>query len=92
MRSLIVLADADLGQVAGGDNPPAGAGDDSFGRCGPGSKWPWLGNIYTPQCAAHDAAVRGEIAQGTPRWLAHLKAVPLLPDAIKSYFNARFGH
>ena len=91
MDQLPVLADADLAQVAGGDAPPA-INDDSFGRCGPGSRWQWLGNVYTPECAAHDAAVRGELAKGTPRWLAHLKASPLLPSAIGSYFAARFGH
>lgn len=91
MTQLTALPDVELERVAGGDAAPATNNDDSFGRCGPGSSWQWLGNVYTPQCAAHDAAVRGEIAQGTPRPLAHLKAVPLLLPAIGSYFRARFG-
>ena len=91
MHHLIALADVELERVAGGDGPPAAGNDSSFGRCGPGSSWQWLGNVYTPQCAAHDAAVRGEIAQGTPRVLAHVKALPLLPAAVGSYVRARFG-
>ena len=91
MNQLTALADVELERVAGGEAPPAASNDNSFGRCGPGSSWQWLGNVYTPQCAAHDAAVRGEIAQGTPRVLAHLKALPLLPYAVGSYFRARFG-
>ena len=31
----------DLEQVRGGV--------DDFGRCGPGSGWKWLGNVYTPE-------------------------------------------
>jgi hypothetical protein len=92
MQPLTVLADIELSRVAGGEGtPPATTNDPSFGRCGPGSSWKWLGDVYTPQCEAHDAAVRGELAQGTPRWKAHLKALPLLPEAIGSYFRARFG-
>jgi hypothetical protein len=91
MHQLIALAEAELERVAGGEGAPATGSDASFGRCGPGSSWQWLGNVYTPQCAAHDAAVRGEIAQGTPRVLAHVKALPLLPAAVGSYFRARFG-
>jgi hypothetical protein len=83
MEQSNVLADVDLALVVGGD--------DSFGRCGPADKWKWAGNIYTPQCRAHDAAVRGAIAQGTSKPLAHLKALPLLPAAVGSYFRARFG-
>jgi hypothetical protein len=84
MTQLTALEGEDLARVTGGE-------DDSFGRCGPGSRWQWLGNVYTPACKAHDAAVRGEIAQGTPRVFAHLKALPLLPSAVGSYFRARFG-
>lgn len=91
MQQLTELLDADLVYIAGGEGQQAPANDDSFGRCGPGSSWQWLGNVYTPQCAAHDAAVRGEIAQGTSRPMAHIKALPLLPAAVGSYFRARFG-
>ena len=83
MEQLGVLEDTDLARIVGGD--------DSFGRCGPGSQWQWLGNVYTPECAAHDAAVRGQLAQGTSHVMAHLKALPLLPSAVGSYFRARFG-
>jgi hypothetical protein len=34
----------DLSSVLGGAD-----GDNAFGRCGPGSSWQWLGNVYTPQ-------------------------------------------
>jgi hypothetical protein len=93
MQPLTLLADVDLARVAGADGAPptATTSDPSFGRCGPGSSWKWLGDVYTPQCAAHDAAVRGELAQGTPRVLAHLKALPLLGPAVGSYVRARFG-
>ena len=93
MQPWMVLADPDLARVAGGEGAPQTptTSDNSFGRCGPGSSWKWLGDVYTPQCAAHDAAVRGELAQGTPPWRAHLKALPLLGPAIGSYVRARFG-
>lgn len=64
-------------------------GADDFGRCGPGSSWPILGNVYTRECGAHDAAVRGAKANGDPAWLAHVKALPLLPAAVGSYLRAR---
>jgi len=91
MNQVTALADVELERVAGGEAPPAASNDNTFGRCVPGSSWQWLGNVYTQQCAVHHAAVRGEIAQGTPRVLAHLKALPLLPYAVGSYFRARFG-
>jgi hypothetical protein len=62
-----------------------GADDASLGRCGPGSSWQWMGDVRTPECLAHDQAVRGEIEQGTPKWLAHVKALPSLPAAAWSY-------
>lgn len=85
-RPLVELDPARLSSVTGGD------GDNAFGRCGPGTKWAWLGDVYTPQCAAHDAAVRGELATGASHVAAHVKALPLLPAAIGSYLRARFGH
>lgn len=88
MQQLRVLEHTDLARICGGD---AGAGDNSFGRCGPGSQWQWLGNVYTPECATHDAAVRGQLAEGTSHVMAHFKALPLLPAAVGSYFRARFG-
>ena len=81
------VATCDLEHVIGGAAPTMN--DDSFGRCGPGSKWKWLGNVYTPQCRAHDAAVRGGIAHGDGKWLAQIKALPLLPAAVGSYIRAR---
>jgi len=62
-----------------------GVDDPSLGRCGPGASWGFLGNVYTPQCLAHDQAVRGAKAQGTNPVMAHLKALPLLPAAVTSY-------
>ena len=78
----MLVDDHVLAQVRGGQ-------DTSFGRCGPASAWPWLGDVRTPECAAHDAAVRGELARGTSPWLAHVKALPKLPAAIGSYVRAR---
>lgn len=79
----VEIAPAVLDAVIGGEN--------SFGRCGPGSRWQWLGNVYTPQCAAHDAAVRGAIASGTNPIVAHVQALPKLPAAIASYVRVRLG-
>lgn len=67
-------------------------GADDLGRCGPGSRWRFLGDVYTPECAAHDGAVRGAIANGTPRMLAHVEALPLLPAAVGSYVKKRLGY
>ena len=76
---------------AGGPAAPAGAGDNAFGRCGPGTSWRWLGDVYTPECAAHDTAVRGALAQGSSHVMAHVKALPKLPAAVGSYVRARLG-
>ena len=64
-------------------------GGSDLGRCGPGSRWQFLGNVYTRECGAHDAAVRGAKASGDPAWLAHARALPLLPAAVGSYVRAR---
>jgi hypothetical protein len=78
----------DLDQLAGVMGG-ANATPADFGRCGPGSGMPWLGDVRTRECGAHDAAVRNAKAQGTPGWLAHVKALPLLPAAAASYVRAR---
>jgi hypothetical protein len=84
--AFVELDPTQLRSVSGGND------DDAFGRCGPGTQWAWLGNVYTPQCAAHDAAVRGALSSGSSHVAAHWKALPLLPAAIGSYVRARFGH
>lgn len=97
---LVTLSAADLARISGGANAPgsgatatatasAGGNDASFGRCGPGSSWSWLGNVYTPECAAHDAAVRGRLANGESGFMSHAKSLPLLPAAIGSYVRER---
>ncbi|HEU0036340.1 MAG TPA: hypothetical protein VFQ53_37260 [Kofleriaceae bacterium] len=68
-----------------------GAAPSDFGRCGPGTSMGFLGNVYTPECAAHDAAVRGNLANGDSQVVAHAKALPLLPAAAASYVKSRFG-
>jgi hypothetical protein len=78
------LAIEQLAVVAGGV-----ANDDALGRCGPGTRWRWLGDVSTPECRDHDIAVRSRIAAGTPRWRAHLEALPQLPAAVDSYVRAR---
>ena len=89
-----MLDAADLARVTGGEaKAAAGAASaqpsSDFGRCGPGSSWKWLGNVYTPACAAHDAAVRGRLASGSSAFMAHAKSLPLLPAAIGSYVRER---
>lgn len=77
----------DLDQLAGVMGGAEGTPAD-FGRCGPGSAMRWLGDVRTKECGAHDAAVRGAKAQGMPSWLAHVRALPLLPAAAVSYVRA----
>ena len=60
----------------------------ALGRCGPGDGMKFLGNVYTPQCMAHDLEVRGLEDKGVPHWLAQLESVDKLPAAIGSYINA----
>lgn len=80
---LASLEAADLSRVGGG------AGDADFGRCGPGTSWKWLGDVYTPECRAHDASVRGYLANGSSHFMAHARSLPLLPSAIGSYVRER---
>lgn len=87
MTPLTTFEVVDLATVLGG----AAADDNAFGRCGPGTSWKWLGDVYTPQCRAHDAAVRGSIAEGSSHVMAHVKALPKLPAAVGSYVRARLG-
>ncbi|HUS30856.1 MAG TPA: hypothetical protein VMZ53_20235 [Kofleriaceae bacterium] len=67
-----------------------GYSDADFGRCGPGSHLKFLGDVRTSECAAHDGAVRGALANGSSQVGAQLRALPLLPAAVGSYFRARF--
>jgi len=80
----MVLRGNDLGSVMGGVT-----NTKALGRCGPEDRWSWLGNVYTPQCMAHDLAVREAIDRGEPRWQAHLEALPKLLPAIGSYVENR---
>jgi hypothetical protein len=79
-----------LAGVAGGADPGYNPADDALGRAGPGRSWAWLGNYYTPEALAHDNAVRGNLGAGSRPVMAHVKALPLLPAAVGSYFRARF--
>jgi len=67
-----------------------GYSDADFGRCGPGSHLKFLGDVRTGECAAHDSAVRGALKNGSSQLGAQLKALPLLPAAVGSYFRKRF--
>jgi hypothetical protein len=81
-----VRGGADVGQPPDPSNP-------SFGRCGPGTDMKFLGNVYTPECTAHDQAVHDAQGKGAPYWLANVEALPKLPGAVYSYFRARItGH
>lgn len=75
-----------LAVVTGGAQIPD---TNAFGRCGPGTSWKFLGNVYTPECKCHDAAVRRAEMAGTPHWLAQVQALPKLPAAIGSYVKAK---
>lgn len=86
LESLHTITLDQLSFVAGAAGEPA----SDFGRCGPGSSWKWLGNVYTPQCATHDAKVRNAQANGTSAFMSHVKALPWLPAAVGSYVKARF--
>ena len=79
-----------LAGVAGGADPGYHPADNALGRAGPGRSWTWLGNYYTPEALAHDRAVRASIDAGSSHVMAHVKALPLLPSAVGSYFRARF--
>lgn len=84
---MTALQAIDLCTVTGG--AAATMNDNAFGRCGPGTSWKFLGNIYTPECRAHDASVRSLEANGGSHVLAQLRSLPLLPAAIGSYIRAR---
>jgi len=84
------LSDDLLAIACGGADPGYNPADNALGRVGPGTSWKWLGNYYTPEALAHDKAVRGAIARGDNKVLAHVEALPQLPAAIGSYFRARF--
>lgn len=86
-----VLTDELLAGVAGGADPGYNPADNGLGRAGPGTSWRWLGNYYTPEALAHDKAVRGNLANGSSGFMAHARALPLLPAAVGSYFRARIN-
>lgn len=79
-----------LDAVHGGADPGYNPADNGLGRAGPGQSWKFLGNYYTPEALAHDNAVRNNLAGGSSHVMAHVKALPLLPSAVGSYFRARF--
>jgi hypothetical protein len=82
-----------LAVVGGQEQPPQSQGGPdpaTLGRCGPDNRWRWLGDVYTPECKAHDQAVRDGLAGGSSRIGAHWNALPLLPQAVGSYFRERF--
>jgi hypothetical protein len=79
---VIVIEASDLATVVGGE-----ATTDNLGRCGPGDDLQFLGDVRTPECLAHDLAVRDGDPNGTPTVWSHIKALPLLPAAVGSYFR-----
>jgi hypothetical protein len=87
MEPTLVAIDPELlALVSGGADPTPG----DLGRCGPASGWKWLGNVRTRECKAHDTAVRNSMANGSSTLMSHVKALPLLPAAVASYFRERF--
>lgn len=86
---LPTLAADELAAVIGGATYLSQrANTAAFGRCGPADRFTFLGNVYTPECAAHDAAVRGALATGSSRVGAQLRGLPLLPAAVGSYVRS----
>lgn len=87
MRDLPSIDPAQLEHVVGGaDATPA-----NLGRCGPGDGMAWLGDVRTPECLRHDQLVRDNLAQGSSKPMAHVKALPALPAAVGSYLGVRAG-
>ena len=84
---MYTLDDAVLSTVTGGANPGYNPSDNALGRVGPGRRMSWLGNYYTPEALAHDKAVRA----GGGGVMGHLRALPQVPAAARSYFRARFN-
>lgn len=81
-----VTGGVDIGTPPDPNNP-------SFGRCGPGTGMSFLGNVYTPECQAHDQAVKDVQDKGGSYWAGQVAALPKLPAAIWSYARARVtGH
>lgn len=80
---MIIIDMTELDAVIGGE-----ANQDNLGRCGPGDDMAFLGDIKTPECLAHDLAVRNGDPNGTPTIWSHIAALPLLPAAIGSYVGA----
>lgn len=74
------IATTELAAVSGGE-----ASQDNLGRCGPGGGWGWLGDVRTPECLAHDLAVRGGDPNQEGTLWSHITALPLLPAAVGSY-------
>ena len=85
-RDEVTVMDLTLDQLA---TVRGGYSDADFGRCGPGSHLGILGDVRTSECAAHDAAVRGALKNGSSQVGAQLRALPLLPAAVGSYFRKR---
>jgi hypothetical protein len=85
---MLPTLDADaLALVLGG----AATSIPAHGRCGPADRWQFLGNVCTPECAAHDTAVRNALASGSSRLGAQLKGLPYLPAAVGSYVRSILG-
>src|SRR4051812_23344448 len=82
MSPLMTIKLDDLACVSAGS-------DSSLGRCGPGTSWPWLGNVHTDACLAHDRAVDDHMARGDSYGMAFVKSLPKLPAAVGSYIGAR---
>ena len=83
------ISDEQLAAVVGGGDPGYQPSNNALGRVGPGTRWKWLGNYYTPEALKHDKAVRDGLASGRNPVSAHLRALPSLPAAAASYLRAR---
>lgn len=87
-NTFVTLFDGQLTSVHGGQDQGSQQ-IPALGRCGPADRWRFLGDVYTPECLAHDRAVRQNLDAGSNTFMAHLRALPQLPAAVGSYVRAR---
>ena len=88
-NAFVTVLDGQLTSVHGGQEQGSQQ-IPALGRCGPADRWRFLGDIYTPECLAHDRAVRQNLDAGSNTFMAHLRALPKLGPAIGSYIAARW--
>src|SRR5262245_23073985 len=87
---MLLLADDVMLGITGGRNPGYQPRNNALGRVGPGARWKFLGNYYTPEALDHDNEVRSRLANGENELEAQLHSLDRLPAAAASYVRARW--